>query len=51
MIPEAILMTAAKPMIDSLMSKVIKPKIDQFVETCKLNYDEHLIPKREHLNA
>lgn len=48
MIPEAILMTAAKPMIDSLMNKVIKPKIDQFVETCKLNCEEHLIPQREH---
>ncbi len=48
MIPEAILMTAAKPMIDSLMSKVIKPKIDQFVESCKLNSEELLIPRREH---
>lgn len=48
MIPEAILMTAAKPMIDSLISKVIKPKIDQFVEKCKLNYENLLIPKREH---
>ena len=48
MIPEAILMTAAKPMIDSLINKVIKPKIDQFVETCKLNCEEHLIPQREH---
>lgn len=48
MIPETILLKAAKPMIDSLISKIIKPKIDKFVEECKLKYDELLIPRGEH---
>ena len=48
MIPEAILMKAAKPMIDSLINKIIKPKLDKFIEECGLKYDELLIPKGEH---
>lgn len=48
MIPEGILMTAAKPMIDTLINKVVKPKIEQFVETCGIKYNELLIPRGEH---
>ena len=42
------LITAAKPMIDTLINKVVKPKIEQFVETCSIKYNELLIPRGEH---
>lgn len=48
MIPEGLLMQAAKPLIDSLISKVIKPKLEKFAETCSLRYEELLIPRGEH---
>ena len=48
MIPEAFLIQAVKPMVDILMNNIIKPKIDKFVETCGLKYDELFIPRGEH---
>ena len=48
MIPEAFLIQAIKPMVDILMNNIIKPKIDKFVETCGLKYDELFIPRGEH---
>ena len=48
MIPEGLLMKAAKPVIDTLIKDVIAPKITKFAEKCKLKYDELLIPKGEH---
>lgn len=41
-------MTAAKPVIDTLIKDVIAPKIVKFADKCKLKYEELLIPKREH---
>ena len=35
MIPEAILMNAAKPAIDNLIKEIITPKIKCFAEKCK----------------
>ena len=48
MIPEAFLMQAAKPLVDTLINSVIVPKLEKFAETCSLKYDELLIPKGEH---
>ncbi len=48
MIPEGLLMQAAKPLIDTLINNVVKPKLDNFAETCRLKYDELLIPRGEH---
>mgnify|MGYP005610671097 FL=1 len=48
MIPEGLLMQAAKPLIDTLIAKIIKPKLEKFAEACSLKYDELLIPKGEH---
>lgn len=48
MIPEALLMKAAKPVIDALIQNVVTPKIKQFTEKCNLIYNEMLIPKGEH---
>ena len=45
MIPEGLLMQAAKPLIDTLIAKIIKPKLEKFAEACSLKYDELLIPK------
>lgn len=48
MIPEGFLMQAAKPLIDNLINKLVVPKIERFVESCNLKYNELLIPKGEH---
>lgn len=48
MIPEGFLIQAAKPLIDTLINNVIKPKLEKFAETCSLKYDELLIPRGEH---
>lgn len=48
MIQEALLARAAKPMIDSLIEKIIVPKISNFEKKFKLKYDELMIPRREH---
>lgn len=41
-------MNAAKPVIDALIKNVIAPKIKQFAQKCKIEYDKLLIPKGEH---
>lgn len=48
MIPEGLLMQAVKPLIDTLINNVVKPKLAQFIETCNIKYDELLIPRGEH---
>lgn len=48
MIPEGLLMQAAKPLINTLINEVIKPKLEKFAEACSLKYDELLVPKGEH---
>lgn len=48
MIPEALLMNQAKNMIDSLIQKIVKPKMDNFIEKLKLDYNKLLIPRGEH---
>lgn len=48
MIPEALLMEAAKPVINTLIKNVITPKIKQFAERCNIAYNELLIPRGEH---
>ena len=48
MIPEAILMNAAKPAIDNLIKEIITPKIKCFAEKCKIEYNKLLIPRGEH---
>ena len=48
MIPEALLMKAAKPVINTLIKNVITPKIKQFAERCNIAYKELLIPRGEH---
>lgn len=48
MIPEGFLLQAAKPLINTLIDKIIKPKLEKFAETCSLKYDELLIPRGEH---
>ena len=48
MIPEALLMKAAKPVINTLIKNVITPKIKQFAERCNIAYNELLIPRGEH---
>ncbi len=48
MIPEGLLMKVTTPLIDSLVSNIIKPKLEKFAETCSLKYDELLIPRGEH---
>lgn len=48
MIPEGLLINATKPLIDSLINNVIKPKLEKFAEKCSLKYDELLIPRGEH---
>ena len=48
MIPEAILMNAAKPAIDNLIKEIITPKIKSFAEKCKIEYNKLLIPRGEH---
>lgn len=48
MIPEALLMKAAKPVIDVLVKDIITPKIKQFAEKCNLEYNKLLIPRGEH---
>ncbi|WP_155952960.1 NACHT domain-containing NTPase [Prevotella sp. HUN102] len=48
MIPEVTLMTFAKPAIDSLIKNVVTPKIKDFAERCKIEYNKLLIPRGEH---
>ena len=48
MIPEALLIEAAKPLISSLVSNIITPKIHKFAKKCHVAYNELLIPRGEH---
>lgn len=48
MIPEALLIEAAKPLISSLVSNIITPKIHKFAKKCNVAYNELLIPRGEH---
>ena len=48
MIPEALLMEAAKPVISSLVNNVITPRIRKFAEKVHIAYNELLIPRGEH---
>lgn len=48
MTTEVLITKAAKIVIDNLLNNIITPKIKQFTEKCKLKYNEHLIPRREH---
>lgn len=48
MIPEALLMEAAKPVISSLVKNVITPQIQKFAEKVHIAYNELLIPRGEH---
>ena len=48
MIPEAFLIEAAKPVINSLVNNIITPKIKDFAEKIHIAYNELLIPRGEH---
>lgn len=48
MIPEALLIEAAKPVISSLVNNVITPKIQKFAERIHIAYNDLLIPRGEH---
>lgn len=48
MIPEAFLIEAAKPVINSLVNNIITPKIKVFAEKIHVAYNELLIPRGEH---
>lgn len=48
MIPEALLIEAAKPMISSLVTNIITPKIQKFAERIHVAYNDLLIPRGEH---
>lgn len=48
MIPEALLMEAAKPVISSLVKNIITPQIKKFAEKIHTSYNELLIPRGEH---
>ena len=45
---ETVLALAAKPLVTTLVNKLVAPKIEQFSKWCKDNYNEFLIPKAEH---
>lgn len=45
---ETALALAAKPLVEKIVDKLVAPKIEQFSEWCKKNYNEYLIPKAEH---
>lgn len=38
----------AKPLIESLVSNVVVPKLEKFVERIGIEYNKNLIPQREH---
>ena len=38
----------AKPFIESLISNIVVPKIDKFIERLGIEYNKNLIPQREH---
>lgn len=48
MIPEALLVQAAKPFIEALIRDIVVPKVKNFAEKCNLKYNELLIPRGEH---
>lgn len=43
-----ILNTISQPIITEFVKKIITPKLDSFIKSCKLKYNELLIPKSEH---
>lgn len=45
---EAALAMAAKPLVETLVKKLIAPKISKFSDWCEDRYKEYLIPKAEH---
>ena len=44
------LMSAIKPMIDGIISKMVVPKLQQLAVRIGLEYDKLLIPKGEHFS-
>ena len=48
MIPEQLILSAAKPAIDSVVNNIITPKIQKFAKSLKLAYNEIMIPRGEH---
>lgn len=48
MIPETLILSAAKPAIDLIVKTIITPKIQEFAESLKLSYKEIMIPRGEH---
>ena len=40
--------SVAKPLIESLVSNIVAPKIDKFLKRVGLECQKHLIPQREH---
>ena len=48
MVLEATFALAAKPLIESLVNKLVVPKIEDFSKWCKGKYKENLIPTAEH---
>ena len=45
---ETALALAAKPLVTTIVEKLVTPKIEEFSKWCKKNYKEFLIPKAEH---
>lgn len=48
MIPETLILSAAKPAIDLIVKTIITPKIQEFAKSLKLSYKEIMIPRGEH---
>ena len=42
------LLQMAKPFIDSLLENIIKPKVKEFSDKCKLEYEKNFVSKWEH---
>ena len=42
------LLQMAKPFIDSLLENIVKPKVKEFSDKCKLEYEKNFVSKWEH---
>ena len=43
------LLQMAKPFIDSLLENIVKPKVKEFSDKCKLEYEKNFVSKWEKL--